>query len=73
VLYLSIGEPREAAYADTTPEGHALRYDERGELIGVTFINAAWILERDGDVVVSIPVPSHVPAEDIGPALAGTH
>lgn len=71
VLYLNIGEPREAAYADTTPEGHALRYDEDGELLGVTLINARWITEREGEIVITLPAPSHVPAKEIEPALAG--
>ena len=27
VLYLHVGEPRDAAYSDETPEGHVLRFE----------------------------------------------
>jgi uncharacterized protein YuzE len=66
VLYLSIGEPREAADSLVTPEGHVLRYDEDNAIIGITLINAKWLTERDGTVNVSLPIP----AQDLAPAFA---
>ena len=47
VLYLSIGEPREAADSLVTPEGHVLRYDDTNRIIGITFINAKWLTDQD--------------------------
>ena len=40
VLYLSVGDPARAVDFDKTPEGHALRYDESGDLIGITIVGA---------------------------------
>ncbi len=48
VLYLGRGETSWASDAALTPEGHGVRYDDQGEVIGVTFINARRIIERDG-------------------------
>ena len=47
VLYLHVGDPQEAAGSEETPEGHVLRFDADGEVIGLTIINAKWLLERD--------------------------
>jgi len=67
VLYLSVGEPREAAESFGTVEGHNVRYDEIGQVIGLTLVNAKWILERDGEVRVTIP--NRVSAEALAPAM----
>ena len=55
VLYSHVGEPRPAAASDETPEGHVLRFDEAGSLIGLTIIGARTILERDGSLTVTSP------------------
>ena len=55
VLYLQVGKPRDAADFNVSLEGHYLRYDEGGELIGVTIVNARKILEREGVIVVTLP------------------
>jgi hypothetical protein len=44
--------------SDETPEGHVLRYNAQGEVIGLTIINAKWLLERDH--VINVTVPDHV-------------
>jgi uncharacterized protein YuzE len=67
VLYLSAGEPQEAADSLVTPEGHVLRYDARGSLIGITIINAKWLTDRH-ETIVTMPVL--VPAQDLEFALA---
>jgi uncharacterized protein YuzE len=67
VLYLSVGEPREASQSHGTPEGHNVRYDDHGEVIGLTLVNAKWLLERDGELQVTIP--NRVSAETIAPAM----
>lgn len=52
VLYLSHGDPRNAVDFDETPDGHGLRYDASGELIGVTVVGARRLVERHEDVRV---------------------
>jgi uncharacterized protein YuzE len=69
VLYLSVGEPRLPAESFGTPEGHNVRYDETGAVIAITLVNAKWLLDRDGELTVTIP--SHVPAKDLALALTG--
>ncbi len=69
VLYLSVGEPRLPAESFGTPEGHNIRYDEAGAVIGITLVNAKWLLERDGEI--GLTIPSRVPAADLALALAG--
>lgn len=66
VLYLSIVEPQEAADAEATDAGHQIRYDEAGRVIGITFVNAKWLLDRDGE----IELPIRVLADDLALALA---
>jgi uncharacterized protein YuzE len=56
VLYLSVGKPTPAADSDVTPEGHVFRY-AHGRVIGLTIINARWLLERDGSITVTEPEP----------------
>lgn len=55
VLYLRRGEPREAADTFGTPEGHAVRMDEQGEVIGITIVNAKWLLEREEKITITVP------------------
>jgi uncharacterized protein YuzE len=66
VLYLSVGEPREPASQETTKDGHLVRYDEGGRVIGITVVNAKWLMQRDRE----IRLPLRVPAEDLARALA---
>ena len=70
VLYLHVGERQDAAYSDETPEGHVLRFDADGRVIGLTMINAKWLLERDGAVNVTVPEQVVVAREDLADALA---
>jgi uncharacterized protein YuzE len=64
VLYLSVGRPRAAVYGDETPEGHVLRYDEQGDLVGLTVIGAKAYLDRDGMLAITMPVPERL---EVGP------
>jgi uncharacterized protein YuzE len=68
VLYLSVGEPREADRTVATPEGHAVDYDERGAVIGMVLVNVRFLLERDGEITVTVP-PDRLVASRIEPAL----
>jgi uncharacterized protein YuzE len=65
VLYLSVGEPRPAAESEATAEGHAIRYDANGEIVGITIVNAKWLIERNG----RIEIPLHLDAQDLAAAL----
>jgi uncharacterized protein YuzE len=65
VLYLSVGEPEEAARQEATPEGHAVRYDRGGNVIGMTLVNAKWLVEQDGKIDVTM----RVDAGELAPAL----
>ncbi len=69
VLYLHVGDPSRAIDFDETPEGHALRFDREGKLVGLTLVRPKQLLERDGELRVTLPVPSDVPAEQLAPAL----
>jgi len=40
VLYLSIGDPERAVDFAESSGGHALRYDEHGDLVGITIVGA---------------------------------
>src|SRR5688500_4328368 len=58
VLYLHAGDPKRAVEFDESPEGHALRYDATGRLVGVTIVNARKLVEQDGGVNVPLPQPT---------------
>lgn len=72
VLYLHHGDPATTVEFDASPEGHALRFNGRGELVGVTIINARWLLDRDGEIALTIPTPAeiHLDAAELQDALA---
>ncbi|MGH2745435.1 MAG: DUF2283 domain-containing protein [Thermoleophilaceae bacterium] len=69
VLYLHVGDPARAVDFDETPEGHAVRFDREGNLVGLTLVRPKQLLERDAELRVTLPVPSDVPAEQLAPAL----
>jgi uncharacterized protein YuzE len=54
VLYLHMGDPSTAADFDEPPESHALRFDADGNMVGVTILNAKSLIERDGELTISI-------------------
>jgi uncharacterized protein YuzE len=56
-LFLSVkapvGHPPDRAYE--TPEGHVVEYDERGAVVSIELLNARWLLEREGELRVTLP------------------
>jgi len=70
VLYLHVGDPQEEAGSEETPEGHVLRFDAEGEVIGLTIINAKWLLERDHAINVTVPEHVAVAPDALAEALA---
>lgn len=69
VLYLHKGDPASAVDFDESSERRALRFDPAGNLVGVTESNAKRLLERDGELKVTIPEVLRVGAEQLAPAL----
>ncbi len=69
VLYLHVGDPSTAVDFDGTPEGHATRYGPDGSLVGITIVNARWLLEEEGKIVITLP-EQRVEAPDLGHLLA---
>jgi YD repeat-containing protein len=56
VLYLSSGDPQNAIDFDESPDGHALRYDGDGRLVGLTIVGARRLADAGRDVRVQAPV-----------------
>jgi uncharacterized protein YuzE len=69
VLYLARGKTNSASDAALTPEGHGVRYDADGEVIGATIINARRIIEHDGHLTIILPHAVRVEAGDLAAAL----
>jgi YD repeat-containing protein len=69
VLYLHVGDPAAAGEFEESPEGHALRYDARGHLVGVTIVNARWLLEQDEQVTITLPTPIQVDRDALAAAI----
>jgi len=69
VLYLARGDGGAASDAAVTPEGHGIRYGPNGEVIGVTIINARFILRRDGHITITLPHEVRVDEDALAPVL----
>jgi uncharacterized protein YuzE len=55
VLYLRAGEAAPAASTYATPEGHAVRLDAEGRVIGMTLVSPKWLIEQEGSLRVTVP------------------
>jgi YD repeat-containing protein len=55
VLYLHVGSPKTAVDFDESTEGHHLRWDAHGQLVGITILNARRHLEHDSKITLSLP------------------
>jgi uncharacterized protein YuzE len=71
VLYLHVGDPSSAVDFDESPEGHALRFDGEGHLVGVTIVGAKSLIDRDGEIAITLPEVVHVDSDTVALALAG--
>jgi uncharacterized protein YuzE len=69
VLYLSVGDPEDAIDFDESPEGHHLRFGGDGRLVGVTIVRPRWLLDNEGQVVITIPERVAVDSDALGAAL----
>jgi uncharacterized protein YuzE len=70
VLYLHRGDPSDAVEFDETPEGHHLRFDAIGQLVGVTLVRPRWLLENEGEVTIRLPERVSLPHQALDEALA---
>jgi hypothetical protein len=50
-------------------EGHHTRYGPDGSLVGLTIVNARWLLDQDGEIVLTLP-EQKVRATDLDDVLA---
>ena len=72
VLYLHVGEPVEAE-GEETPEGHVVRFEPGTQrVVGLTLIDARFVLDRDGRLIVTVPETVEATADQLAPALAIT-
>ena len=71
VLYMRNGPSSAAVDWDESPEGHHLRYGADGQLVGITIVNARWLLEQDGRIKVTLP-QIEVEASDLEDVLTPT-
>jgi uncharacterized protein YuzE len=63
VLYLHIGDPKTAVAFEESPEGHALRLDAAGNVVGITLVRPRHLIARDEPVVVTIPARQPAPID----------
>lgn len=54
VLYLRRGARQEPQQTVACDQGHAVSYDPRGAVTGLTIVNARWLLERDNQITATI-------------------
>jgi uncharacterized protein YuzE len=64
VLYLDVGDPGAVADFDESPEGHGLRFDGGGRLVGLTMVNVRWMMERGERITVTVPVTVTMPVAE---------
>jgi uncharacterized protein YuzE len=70
VLYLHVVDPQDTE-GEETPEGHVLRFEPgTRHIVGLTVINARWLIDRDGHLTITIPETVQASADDLAPALA---
>ena len=68
VLYAAIDRPRPGTRRKT-PEDDVLRFDDRGEFVGVILVNPKDRLEREGDVKLTLPSGDLVRVQGIEAAI----
>ena len=68
VLYLSVSQSEPAFRSYATPEGHAVRCNSDGAIVGVTLVNPRVLMER-GDVRVTVPQALAVSRDELARAL----
>lgn len=70
VLYLAQGDPARAVDFDETPEGHAVSFDENGDLVGLTLIDIGKLLDEAQGQALRLELPAKASPADLKLALA---
>ncbi len=68
VLYLHVGDPKDAVDWIGTAEGDGTSHGRDGSLIGMTIMNAKLRLEQDGKIELTLPEHTVV-VTDLGDVL----
>lgn len=69
VLYLHKGDPSTAVTFDETPEGHHVRFNASGDLVGLTIVSPRHLLDRDGKLEITLPQQVEVSEDSLSDAL----
>ena len=69
VLYLHVGAPSDATDFAETPEGHHIRLDSEGRIVGLTLVRPKQLLETEGELRVTLPVSERVDVDQLRPVL----
>jgi uncharacterized protein YuzE len=69
VLYLHKGEPSTAVDFGSTPEGHALRFNAAGEIVGITLVSPRHWLDQYGKLPITLPHHVDLDAAAVDQAL----
>ncbi len=72
VLYLHVGDPSSAVGFDESPEGHALRFDANGRLVGVTIVGARRALDSGEHLFVTVASRVEIDADQVEAAIRAT-
>jgi uncharacterized protein YuzE len=70
-LYLHKGDPSTAADFDESPEGHALRFEADGNIVGMTIAGAKASIDEKGEIKITLPEIVHVGSDILAPAQIG--
>ncbi|MHB1710813.1 MAG: DUF2283 domain-containing protein [Acidimicrobiales bacterium] len=70
VLYLHVGDPSSAVDFDESPEGHHLRFDAQGGVVGITIVGARRDLEAGRRVAVTLPERVEIDAGQLHDVLS---
>lgn len=70
VLYLHVGDPSSALDFDESPEGHHLRFDAQGSVIGITIVGVRRDLEAGRMVQVTLPERVEIDAGQLHDVLS---
>ena len=46
-----------------------MRFDDDSNVIGITIVDAKWLLERDGKIGITVPEVIETSADDLAPVL----
>jgi len=70
VLYLHVGDPSSAVDFDESPEGHHLRFDAQGSVVGITLVGVRRDLEAGRRVEVTVPERVEIDAGQLHDVLS---